>query len=289
VGRLGLATAQYGACATADAVYEVAETAEKIGYDTLWVGERLLAPVDPIDGYGLPGNPWPAEFATFLDPLVVLSAVAARTHRIGLGTNVLVAPLHVPVRLARELASLSVLSSGRLAVGLGLGWSRQEYAAAGVPWAARGARLEECLDVLAACWSAGPVSHDGPLWRIDPSRQEPRPVRAPRVHLAGFAPAALDRVARRADGWLPAGLPLPLLASLWTSVRERAAAYGRDPSSLELVVRVNAPVRQAVPYAEEAFRLGASEVLLDLHQFCAGPGELLDQAAVFYEEMTLLR
>ncbi|MEU5881974.1 TIGR03619 family F420-dependent LLM class oxidoreductase [Spirillospora sp. NPDC047279] len=298
--RLGLAIAQYGPHATADAVHTVAAAAEEIGFDSLWVGDRLLRPVEPTELYG--GLlPWPEGFGTFLDPLVTLTAAAARTERIRLGTNVLIAPLHVPVRLARELASLDVLSGGRLMVGLGVGWSRQEYAAAGVPWAERGARLEETLDVLEAVWAGSPVSHQGHFWHIDPARIDPRPPRRPPLYLAGRAPAALDRVARRADGWLPAGVPFPVMAETWERLRAKNG-------SLELIVRGNVFLTgdavsvarggtpgerfpfvgsrdQVVEDVLTCFRLGAHEVLLDLQQTCDDPRRMLAEAALIHERV----
>jgi len=294
-GRLGVAAAQYGP--HIGAVRSFAEAAEEIGFDSLWVGDRLMLPEHPTELYGGVA-PWPEAYGTFLDPLITLATVAARTERIRLGTNVLIAPLHTPVRLARELASLDVLSGGRLVVGLGVGWSRQEYAAAGVPWSERGARLEETLDVLAEVWSDGPAEHSGHFWQIDRSRMDPKPVQrpGPPVYLAGFAPQALERVGRRAAGWLPAGLPIAQMGQIWQQIRR--PDHGLD--SQEMIVRANVhltetdlPASRRFPFTgsriqvvhdiHAAYEAGAAEVFVDLQQTCTDPKHLLDEAALIHQ------
>jgi probable F420-dependent oxidoreductase len=211
------------------------------------VGDRLLAPVDPSVGYG--GGPgYPAQFRAALDPFVVLTVAAASTEHVGLGTNVLNAPWYPPVLLARTVAALDLVSGGRLHLGLGTGWAPEEYAAVGVPITERGSRLDDCLDVLDAWWAAAPgepVAHEGRRTTIAPSYVDARRPQRPPVLLAGFAPRALDRVARRADAWLPVAVPgrfdPAALAKGLATVRAMAAEAGRDPKAVGAVLRVNAP------------------------------------------------
>jgi probable F420-dependent oxidoreductase len=281
--RLGVSLAQVGRLADPASVRSAAVSAEQIGYSSLWVRDRLLAPVDPrSSNSNLPGAELPPEWATSLDPLGVLTYAAAVTSRIRLGTSVLVAPWYRPALLARSLASLDVLSEGRLTVGLGLGWSLDEYEAVGVPMHERGRRLDEALDVLDACWGPDPITYDGHDLRITPSLMGPKPLQRPRppVLLAGYSPAGLDRVARRADGWNPVGLPVEMLASLWTTVRGLAAGHGRDPDALELVVRANmlisptplgpdrpsyhGTIDQVAADVDATRRAGADEIVLGL-------------------------
>ncbi|HKE73355.1 MAG TPA: LLM class flavin-dependent oxidoreductase [Acidimicrobiales bacterium] len=208
--RLGVSLAQVGRLADPASVRSAAVAADQVGYSSLWV----------LDPAGLSPACGPA-----LDPLTVLTYAAAVTSRVRLGTSVLVAPWYRPALLARSLSSLDVLSDGRLTVGLGLGWSLDGYGAAGVPQRELGRRLDEALDVLGAAWAGGDVG--------------PRPAQRPRppVLLAGYTPDALDRVARRADGWNPGGVPVAELGPMWTTVRALAAGHGRDPDDLALVVR----------------------------------------------------
>lgn len=240
--RIGIHTAQIGPLAGPDTIRTMALAAEQLGFSSIWVLDRLPAAIAPSEGYGgLPDVPLPVEQRRALDPFVTLAATAAVTSRVRIGTSVLVTPWYPPALLARLLTSLDVISAGRLTVGLGMGWSTEEFEAVGVPKRGLAARLEEALDVLDAHWSDGPVAYEGDGLRIVPSHNELRPVQTPRppVILAAYSPAGLDRIARRADGWNPAGLPVELLGPMWAHVRDQAAGHGRNPDALELVVRAN--------------------------------------------------
>ncbi len=132
--RIGLAIPQVGSLADADTVRTVASAAEQAGYSSLWAMDRILAPLDPRTPYpATPDGVLPSEQATCLDPIGVLTLAAAVTDEIRIGTSVLVGPFYPPVLLARSLATLDQISGGRLTAGLGLGWSRDEYDAVGVP------------------------------------------------------------------------------------------------------------------------------------------------------------
>jgi alkanesulfonate monooxygenase SsuD/methylene tetrahydromethanopterin reductase-like flavin-dependent oxidoreductase (luciferase family) len=165
------------------------------------------------------------------------------------------------VLLARALTTLDHVSTGRLEVGLGLGWSLDEYEACGVEQRQLGSRLDECLDVFEAVWSPGPVHYEGQRVRIAPSTIAPVPLQAggPPVLLAAYTPAGLTRVGRRADGWNPAGLPVELLAPMWAMVRDEAAAAGRDPDRLRLVVRANGLILDAAIDGERPAYVGSLE------------------------------
>ncbi|WP_028662076.1 TIGR03619 family F420-dependent LLM class oxidoreductase [Saccharomonospora saliphila] len=226
-------------------VMRFAEEAERLGADSLWVADRLLAPVEPTVGYA-GGDTIPDVFHDVLDPFAVMSAAAAVTERVEIGTNVLVASWYAPAVLARSMTTIDRLSGGRLIVGLGTGWSPEEYRAAGVPMHERGARLDECLDILQAWWSDNPVVYSGKHWTVPASRVDLKPAREPRppVYLGGFAPAATRRVAQRADGWLPVHVPEwgrfdpAAVTGPLTRIRELARDAGRDPSELGVVLRV---------------------------------------------------
>ncbi|MEU0884265.1 TIGR03619 family F420-dependent LLM class oxidoreductase [Lentzea sp. NPDC005914] len=237
--KLGLALPQYGVFADPSATLRVAAEAEAMGFDSLWVSDRLLLPVAPRDRYITPDGVIPSAYENFLDPLTLLAAVATTTSRVRLGTSTLNALWQPPALLARTVTTLDQLSGGRIDLGIGVGWMRDEYQAVGVPWEGRGARLEETLDVLDAFWSHDVVAHEGPLWTVPESLVKARPVRRPPVLLAGLVPPALTRVARRADGWLAVGLPLPMLQATIASIRQQAEAFGRDPGALRFPLRIN--------------------------------------------------
>jgi probable F420-dependent oxidoreductase len=229
-----------GAWATPDALVTVARRAESLGYRGLWTFQRLLYALDPRDEYyGAPGPTWPAPFQSVMDPLAVLAFVAAHTRTIRLGVSVLILPLYQPVVLAKQLATLDVLASGRLDVGVGLGWSRDEYEAAGASWARRGARADEFLRVLKAVWTEDPVEFAGEFYRVPRARVAPRPVQRPRPPLlvGGYHPDVLRRAATLGDGYTGGNIPLAELTATVGRVRAAASAAGRDPTRFPIVCR----------------------------------------------------
>ncbi|MFN0027533.1 MAG: TIGR03619 family F420-dependent LLM class oxidoreductase [Acidimicrobiales bacterium] len=295
--KIGLTLAQLGSFANPDSVLTMARDAEARGYDSLWVIDRLLDPVHPRSRYPVSADGRiPTEQQTALDPLVTLAHAAAVTSRIGLGTNVLVAPWYRPVLLARSLASLDVLSRGRLAIGLGLGWSADEYAAVGVPQRNLAARQLELIDALEALWGDGPVSYGGHDFNVPITHIRPRPQQRPRppILLAAYTPAGLRRAGQRADGWTPSGLDLPTTAAMWNVVTNAAEDAGRDPRQLSLVVHANVKdtgadagphrttfhgsIRQIGADLRQAAAIGVHEVILYVQGSTTSVQEALDLA-----------
>ncbi|RBQ18460.1 LLM class F420-dependent oxidoreductase [Spongiactinospora rosea] len=247
--RIGFSLPQLGGVVArqADEVARFAREAEALGAGSLWVGDRLLAPVNPTVGYPPGVNPTiPEEFHHILDPFAMLAVAAAVTERPLLGTNVLNAPWYPPALLARSLTTIDLVSGGRLVPGFGSGWSPEEFQAAGVPIAERGPRLDECLDALDQLWTASPAEYQGKYWSVPPTYAELKPTRRPPVYLAAFVPVAMRRVAKRADGWLPALAvtgPGPVdTAALITEpmryIRQLAQESGRDPADIDLILRI---------------------------------------------------
>ncbi|WP_082974202.1 TIGR03619 family F420-dependent LLM class oxidoreductase [Mycobacterium sp. E740] len=269
---LGFAVPQYGNSARAD-VARYAAAAEELGADSLWVGDRLVAPVHPSVGYA-GTDTIPAEFRAGLDPFIALAVAAAVTSRVRLGASVFVAPWYPPVQLSRQLTALDVVSGGRLLPGFGIGWSPEEYQAAGVPFRRRGAQLEELLDALQQLWRTNPVAHDGERWTIPPSWVDLKPVQTPPpIYLASFSAAGLARIGARADGWLPAvqvpgGVFPDLLDRLRSVIDDAARAAGRDPAAIHTYVRVNVAAGTSVESVAEALHTlraaGYSDAFVDL-------------------------
>lgn len=284
--RLGLTLPQLGPLADAGRIAPFASAAEELGYGSLWVGDRLLTPLAPSDPYPGQAQPYPPEFTRALDPLIVLAAAAVATSSARLSMSTLNAPWHQPLLLGRSLTSLDQLSGGRLDVGLGMGWMRDEYRATGVPWAGRGARLEEILDVLSVLWCDDPVEHHGLLFDIPASRMDLRPVQAggPPVLLGGYSLTSLQRVGRRAAGWLPvAGLPPEIETALWAVARQAAEGAGRDPDDLRRELRVNVRPDQSLDevagIAASAAHRGVDGIFFDLHYSTRSVDAALDVAA----------
>jgi probable F420-dependent oxidoreductase len=280
--KLSVGAPQTGALATAEAVADIAALTESLDLNGLWVLDRLLIPVAPRDPYpATPDGVLSSQFERVLDPLTVLAFAAARTERIRLGTGVLVTPWYSPVLLARSLATLDVLSGGRVDVGLGVGWSSDENEAAGAATGDLGRRTDELVDVLFRAWADDVVEYQGTYLQVPPCTIGLKPVQQPRppVVFAAYSPGAMQRIARVGDGWLPAGLPLEVMAGMWAGIKQMAEGFGRDPSELRLVVRGNIWSTQRTTAADRPMfvgdptqiaddvrrcqDIGASEVVLD--------------------------
>jgi probable F420-dependent oxidoreductase len=185
-----------GALADGEGVAEVAAAAEDLGYESVWVGEHPVL-IDPH----APPSPLPSR-SELLDPVAVLAYAAARTTRIKLGTGILILPLRNPVVLAKQLASVDVLSKGRLLVGIGVGYVPGEYEAIGVPFGTRGRRADDYVDAMRALWDDDEPHFSGEFAAFSGIQCRPQPV-SPRLPLyaSGMSTAALRRAVARADGW----------------------------------------------------------------------------------------
>jgi probable F420-dependent oxidoreductase len=225
--KIGLGAPVAGAWANPETLAGVAVRAEELGYHSLWSFQRLLVGV---------GDDLAAVYQSVLDPLLPLSFVAARTSRIRLGVALVNLPFVSPVYLAKQAATLDVLSGGRFDLGLGNGWSPTEFAATGADTKRRGARAEEFVRVLRTLWNDDPAAFDGEFYTVPPSRMRPRPVQAggPPILLGGVVPAALERAGRLGAGWMSrSATDLDRIAGDIAVVRAAAP----DPANVRVVVR----------------------------------------------------
>jgi probable F420-dependent oxidoreductase len=238
---IGFGAPVAGVWATPRNLTEFARRAERLGYRSLWTFQRLLVPA---------AAEMPAVYRSVLDPLVALGYTAAVTSTIRLGVAVVNYPFISPLLLAKQAATIDVLSGGRLDLGIGIGWLSQEFAASGATMAGRGARTQEYLSAMRVLWS-GENGFHGAHYQIPPGRQEPPPVQrpGPPVLLGGMSPAAMRRAGRIADGWVTSsGADLSNIAESAKIVQETAAAAGRGPLRIVCrgVVREGAPVTSPV-------------------------------------------
>ncbi len=214
--NVGLCMPQLGDGLTVDIVREFAQRAERLGYTSLWVQDHFLWPLEPRRGYGgREGAPVPKQYQSVLAPLELLTAAAIWTESVTLGTSILVAGNHWPAPLAQQLSTLDHLSNGRLVVGLGVGWSAEEHVAAGTDITTRGARMDDFVDALLACWADDPIEHHGPFFDIPPSIMRPKPLQKPRPKIVSgmWSAAGLERTRLAFDGWNPAGRPVASTAA----------------------------------------------------------------------------
>ena len=239
--RLGLHALGIGTGARREVIDAVAAGAEAAGFATLWAGEHVVMVDDGASRY--PYAPdgriaVPAE-ADWLDPLIALSFAAAATSTIRLATGVLLLPEHNPPLLAKQVASLDVLSHGRLSLGVGVGWSREEFEALGIPFERRGARADEYLAAMRTVWRDDIASFAGEFVSFAGARVNPRPVRDRRIPIiaGGNSDAALRRVARFADGWYGFNLEgTEHVRERVTRLRHACGQAGRDPAELDVAV-----------------------------------------------------
>ena len=244
--RFGFALPQIGSPAGPEALVMVAKRAEDLGFDSLWVLDRLLWPVNPRAQYPIGDGSLPVQYKNVLDPVETLTFTAAHTSRIALATGVLNLPWYNPVLLARRLTTLDILSGGRLRVGFGIGWSPDEYEAAGATWQDRGKRADESIELLKKVWTTDPVEFYGKHYRIPESFIGPKPVQKPHppIYMAAFTPSAMKRVAAEADAWLPVGIPLSEIGAMFDRIKNMARETGRDPSKLELIVTAGVEIHK---------------------------------------------
>jgi probable F420-dependent oxidoreductase len=229
--QIGFGLPVSGAWATPQSITRFATLAEANGYHSLWAFQRLLVgadqQLDPV-------------YRSVLDPLVALGFAAASTSRVRLGVAIVNVPFVEPAYLAKQAATLDVLSDGRLDLGLGAGWSEPEFAATGASPERRGARVTEYVAALRALFAAGVSEHRGEFYTIPPSRVEPKPVQrpGPPILLGGAVPAALKRAGRIADGWISrSATDLSTIGADISLVRAAAGEAGRDPDELRFISR----------------------------------------------------
>jgi probable F420-dependent oxidoreductase len=239
--KAGILLPQTGQLATRENVLYIGRETEKVGLDSVWVFERLLWPVKPQTPYaGIPDAPIPVEYQSVLDPLETLTYIAGNTDRISLGTSLIDMFFHNPVTLARRFATLDALSDGRVIAGLGIGWSKDEYDAAGISFKERGARADEYLQVLKRIWTEDVVEFKGQFYNIPASKIGPKPVQKPRppILLGAFSPKTFPRIVNYADGWIPiAGfVPLEQQEQAINTLRETARKANKNPSDIRIVV-----------------------------------------------------
>jgi len=229
--RVGFGLPVSGAWATPQNISRFATRAEQAGYASLWTFQRLLVPE---------GAAMEPVYQSVLDPMAALAYAAAVTTSIRLGVAVINAPFVSPGYLAKQAASIDVLSAGRLDLGLGLGWMPEEFAMTGASMRRRGARTAEYVRVLRALWGRQPAEFDGEFYAVPRGSALPGPVQpgGPPILLGGTAEVALRRAGRIADGWVTSSrADLAAIAGSIAIVREAASDAGRDPAAMRVICR----------------------------------------------------
>jgi probable F420-dependent oxidoreductase len=259
--KFGLMFINSGPFSNHELLAHLVKTAEQCGFESLWTVEHVVIPKDyqspyPYSKSGkIPGG----EDVAIPDPLLPLSFAAALTQKIRLATGVVILPQRNPLYLAKEISTLDLLSGGRVILGVGSGWLKEEFDALGLDFHARGARTDEAIRALRACWREDPSSFQGKHFNFGPVRSFPKPAHndVP-IHIGGHSPAAAKRAGRLGDGFFPALGELPKLQELFATMREAAMQAGRDPARIEL----SCMARAALDTVKAVADIGISRVVV---------------------------
>jgi probable F420-dependent oxidoreductase len=264
------------------AALAVCHHAAAAGFESVWGGEHVVLPTTIESRYPYTADgalPVPPE-TPIPDPLIWLTFAAAAAPTVRLGTCILIVPQRNPLVLAKELATLDQLSGGRVELGLGVGWLREEFAALGVPWERRGARTDEYVAAMRALWSDPVAEFHGEFVDFPPVACSPRPVQASiPILVGGDTEAAIARAARIADGYFPGEGDLDRLTSLIGRVRRAAERAGRDPESIEINAMFGQHMADPMAGVERLAEAGVGRIMVPAF-FFAGPGGL-DRLADF--------
>lgn len=254
----------------------MAQLLEGLGYESMWTFEHVIVPenYESIYPYSPSGKLAVKPDAEFVDPLIALSFVAAATERLRLGTGVNILSQTNPLYLAKQASSIDHLSGGRLMLGLGVGWMREEFHALGVPFERRGARADEYLDAMRQAWSGETVELHGDFVDWFDFKMLPRPAQAGGVPIVigGTSDPALRRVVERGDGWYMIHKDLDDFANNIARLREECDRQGRDVAEIELTAYWNHH-REGMEGLEIYRDNGVSRLLVNLAALRMGPAE----------------
>jgi probable F420-dependent oxidoreductase len=281
--RVGAKVPNSGPYPTQIGIGEMARVLEEAGFESLWVSDHVVMPQSIASPYPFAADgraTWPSD-TPYFDALVALALIAAATERATFGTAVLVLPLRHPVVLAKQTASLDVVSGGRLRLGIGAGWLEEEFEALNVPFADRGSRFEEWVALLRGCWTGRPTAFSGAHYDLPPGvLSVPRPAHEIPLLVGGHSKPALRRAGALGDGWLGQqslnALDPDEVAAARKAQRQAARFAGRDEDALRIVLRiVDAAGRsdELAAHLAGLARAGVDEVIVDVGWDGGDPAE----------------
>ncbi|MER7283205.1 LLM class F420-dependent oxidoreductase [Dactylosporangium sp. NPDC000244] len=251
--KFGISHCNVGEFAEPDRALDLARWAEQAGFESLWTVEHVVIPevYEPRYPETPDGRFWFGHDLPLTDPLIWMAFVAAATTRLRLGTGIITVPQRNPLITAKEIATLDRLSRGRVEIGVGVGWLREEFEALGADFAQRGAVMDESIAVMRELWRPGPRTYQGKFFSFDLVHSEPSPPRGSvPIHIGGSTKVAARRAGRIGDGFFPGGYDREAVASLVAFARTEFEASGRD-GRLEITAR----------WTKDPGRLGDHETL----------------------------
>ncbi|HXH13810.1 MAG TPA: LLM class F420-dependent oxidoreductase [Alphaproteobacteria bacterium] len=267
--KFGLHSVNLHTCGYPENAMRLARAAEAAGFDSLWVADHVVLPDPP-----LPQRPMAADMR-LLDPVVMLTFYAAHTTRIRLATGVIVLPQRNPLVLAKQLASLDVLSNGRLMFGLGVGWCEPEFQALGVPFEHRGSRGDEYLAAMRAIWTQENPAYQGRYVAFAGVKAQPQPVQRPTppIIIGGRTTAAFRRAVEHGHGWYGFGLSVEQTAQDIEALQKAAQRYRRPADLGQLEISITPPSYDIEPATVERYAaIGVDRLVLRPQPTLDGPG-----------------
>ena len=237
--KIGVRLPIEGAKVSPENISTVARWAEELGYASVWGPDHVVLPKKVESFYPYDNNNWsyPSD-VDILDPLLSLAWAAAVAPSVQIGTSVLIGPLRNPVLLAKQVSSLDFLSGGRVILGLGVGWMKEEFDFIGVSFRNRGKRTDEMVKLMRSFWTGDSVDFQGEFYQVAAAKMHPRPIRqSVPILWGGYSEAALSRVARLGDGWAPTKRTFEELAAGMGKIKEYCREYNRDPDSIRVIAR----------------------------------------------------
>ena len=268
------------------ATIEICRRAEEVGFESLWGGEHVIIPDEIYSKYPYTEDgKIPAEPDTPIpDPLIWLAFAAAAAPNLRLGTCILIVPQRNPLVLAKELATLDQLSGGRVELGLGVGWLKEEFEALGVPWERRGARNDEYIEAMKALWQGPHAEFHGDFVDFAPVTCSPRPVNGSiPIIVGGDTERAIARAGKIADGYFPGEGNIDRLKDLIASVKRSAESNNRDPESVKISAIFGAQMMNPEAGVEEMRSAGVDRIMVPAF-FFAGEGGM-DRLSEFGEKI----
>jgi probable F420-dependent oxidoreductase len=242
----------------------VARQAEALGFDSLWVGEHPILPVQSASPFpGAPDGKIPASYSWFLDPFVTLARASAVTTTLRLGTGITLVPERHPLLLAKEVATLDYFSKGRFLFGIGAGWNKEETEIMGGDFTHRWTQTREAIEVMQALWANDAAEYHGTYYDFPLVRSFPRPVQRPHppIFLGGSATQVFHRTVAYGNGWMPTRSTPETIRQGRAVLNELATHAGRDPQSIEVLAYIAPRERVALQALAEAGADAAAVVL----------------------------
>ncbi len=264
--------------ANVEAMTELAQKAEAVGVESVWTFEHVIVPVDyaskyPYSADGKMGVPTETNF---LDPLLALTAIAMNTTRLRLATGVNILSQVSPLYLAKQAATLDLISNGRFSLGVGIGWLKEEFAALGVPFEKRGARFDDYVVAMKKVWSGNVVEHQSDFLSWSGFKSYPLPVQKPHVPviIGGSKGKAFERIAKHGDGWYAPTSKIDQLPPLLAKLDAACEAVGRDRSSVEISC-MWIPAMEGLDVVKQYEEAGVDRLIIPLQALGGPPMEAL--------------